>query len=47
MDPGWKKFGSGINIPDPNHCFKIINKQLGILLKNKYGITYTSILKSA
>jgi hypothetical protein len=19
-DPGWKKFGSGINIPDPQHC---------------------------
>ncbi len=19
MDPGWKKFGSGINIPDPQH----------------------------
>jgi hypothetical protein len=21
-DPGWKKFGSGINIPDPQHCRK-------------------------
>jgi hypothetical protein len=20
-DPGWKKFGSGINIPDPQHSF--------------------------
>jgi hypothetical protein len=19
-DPGWKTFGSGINIPDPQHC---------------------------
>jgi hypothetical protein len=19
-DPGWKKVGSGINIPDPEHC---------------------------
>jgi hypothetical protein len=19
-DPEWKKFGSGINIPDPQHC---------------------------
>ncbi len=19
-DPGWKKYGSGINIPDPQHC---------------------------
>ncbi len=19
VDPGWKKFGSGINIPDPRH----------------------------
>jgi hypothetical protein len=19
-NPGWKKFGSGINIPDPHHC---------------------------
>jgi hypothetical protein len=20
LDPGWKKFGSGINILDPQHC---------------------------
>jgi hypothetical protein len=20
LDPGWKKFGSGINIPNPQHC---------------------------
>jgi hypothetical protein len=20
QDPGWKKVGSGINIPDPKHC---------------------------
>jgi hypothetical protein len=20
LDPGWKKSGSGINIPDPQHC---------------------------
>jgi hypothetical protein len=20
LDPGWKKFGSRINIPDPQHC---------------------------
>jgi hypothetical protein len=20
-DPGWKKFGPGINIPDPQHCY--------------------------
>ncbi len=20
LDPGWKKFESGINIPDPQHC---------------------------
>jgi hypothetical protein len=20
LDPGWKKFGSGINIPDPQYC---------------------------
>jgi hypothetical protein len=20
LDPGWKKVGSGINIPDPQHC---------------------------
>jgi hypothetical protein len=26
VDPGWKKFGSGINIPDPQHCkFDFIN----------------------
>ncbi len=22
-DPGWKKFGSGINIQDPQHCLQI------------------------
>jgi hypothetical protein len=22
-DPGWKKVGSGINIPDPPHCFSL------------------------
>jgi hypothetical protein len=21
-DPGWKKVGSGINIPDPQNCLK-------------------------
>ncbi len=21
LDLGWKKFGFGINIPDPQHCF--------------------------
>jgi hypothetical protein len=21
-DPGWKKFGSGTNIPDLQHCYK-------------------------
>jgi hypothetical protein len=21
-DPGWEKFGSGINIPDPQHWFQ-------------------------
>jgi hypothetical protein len=21
LDPGWKKFGSEINIPDSQHCF--------------------------
>jgi hypothetical protein len=24
-DPGWKKFGSGIHIPDPQHCQKESN----------------------
>jgi hypothetical protein len=28
VDPGWKKFGSGINIPDPQHC-KQITKRTG------------------
>jgi hypothetical protein len=23
-DPGWKKVGSGINIPDPQHCTKVL-----------------------
>jgi hypothetical protein len=26
-DPGWKKFGSGINIPDPQHCWKTFKQQ--------------------
>jgi hypothetical protein len=21
-DPGWKEFGSGINIPDPQYCYQ-------------------------
>jgi hypothetical protein len=25
-DPGWKKFGSGINIPDPQHCYYVFKK---------------------
>jgi hypothetical protein len=24
-DPGWKKVGSGINIPDPQHCLNMNN----------------------
>jgi hypothetical protein len=24
-DPGWKKVGSGMNIPDPQHCLQIKN----------------------
>jgi hypothetical protein len=24
-DPGWKKFGSGINIPDPQHCEETVS----------------------
>jgi hypothetical protein len=24
-DPGWKKVGSGINIPDPQHCLFLTN----------------------
>jgi hypothetical protein len=23
-DPGWKKFVSEINIPDPQHCFSLV-----------------------
>jgi hypothetical protein len=23
-DPGWKTFGSEINIPDPQHCVRIL-----------------------
>jgi hypothetical protein len=24
QDPGWKKVGSGINIPDPPHCSIVV-----------------------
>jgi hypothetical protein len=29
LDPGWKDVGSGINIPDPQHCigWDIRNKE--------------------
>jgi hypothetical protein len=27
-DPGWKKVGSGINIPDPQHCIQEVNTAL-------------------
>jgi hypothetical protein len=33
-DPGWKKFGSGINIPDPQHC----------CLQHRFGITAQVVL---
>ncbi len=25
-DPGWKKFGSGINILDPQHCVQLSSR---------------------
>jgi hypothetical protein len=29
-DPGWKKFGYGINIPDPQHCYHCWNECLNV-----------------
>ncbi len=26
-DPGWKKVGSGINIPDPQHCTGVYDRR--------------------
>jgi hypothetical protein len=36
LDPGWKKFGSGINIPDPQQCLLYI-------LRNASAICRASI----
>jgi hypothetical protein len=30
-DPGWKKVGFGINIPDPQHCFPLMLSKCGRL----------------
>jgi hypothetical protein len=27
-DPGWRKVGAGINIPDPQHCFPPIEQEI-------------------
>jgi hypothetical protein len=27
-DPGWKIFGSGVSIPDPQHCKRVLKKGL-------------------
>ncbi len=32
-DPGWKKVGSGINIPDPQHCLWVTQKNTSRLRK--------------
>jgi hypothetical protein len=31
LDPGWKKFGSGINIPDPQHWYIGTDLLLGLV----------------
>jgi hypothetical protein len=36
-DQGWKKFGCGINIPDPKHCFIRIDTTHTVL--GKYGMS--------
>jgi hypothetical protein len=39
QDPGWKKFGSGMFIPDPQHCkkyFFFLTNVLDLDIKAKY-----------
>jgi hypothetical protein len=43
-DLGWKKFGSGINIPDPQHCWLVSKqsiKSLKLATLSMKGLTYT------
>ncbi len=35
-DPVWVKFGSGINIPDPQHCLQAKNSGDPIRLKGEF-----------
>jgi hypothetical protein len=53
-DPGWKKFGSGINIPDPQHCTQgfrygsalFLEAGSGFAFERKAGSGSGSVLKS-
>ncbi len=39
LDPGWEKFWSGINVPDPQHCLaQKIKKILLIFRKSRLQI---------
>jgi hypothetical protein len=40
-DPGWKKVGSGINIPDPQHCGKLsefLDPRPFLLIVSKFSL---------
>jgi hypothetical protein len=39
LDPGWQQFGSGINIPDPQHCMELQN-----IVSTSFGTVRTNIL---
>jgi hypothetical protein len=41
-DPGWKKVGSGINIPDPQHCDPGVQKALSNIILFKDCALYLS-----
>ncbi len=44
-DPGWKRFGSGINISDPQHCQQYyIMKCLCLTLRYIYFLSIVDVL---
>ncbi len=42
LDPGGAKFGSGINIPDPQHWFQLLTGSKG--LYDHFRIVYLSLI---
>ncbi len=42
-DPGWKKVGSGMNIPDPQHSDKVVKLVSDYLCSVQYITSYAEV----